>query len=91
MPYKGAKNDISLAEMKDLTQPNSENWKEIVFSYLCVLCNPCYSRWCYIMAKFGHCTTVWESIQEKKKTLSTIFYSLCERGCVNLIVSTNLA
>ena len=38
---------------------------------LCVRCNPCYSRWCYGHANFGHCTStinVWERIGEKHLT-----------------------
>ena len=36
-------------------------------SSLCVLCNPCYSRWCYGQI-LANCTTtknVWERIGEK--------------------------
>ena len=61
-------------------------------SSLCVVCNLCYSKWCYIWPNFGHCTTsvnVWERIGEN--TLSTTLHILRDRGRVNPIFSTHIA
>ena len=57
----------------------------------CVLCNPCYSWWCYgqILAISPRAMYVWERIGEN--TLSAILHSTWERGRVNLILSLNLA
>ena len=57
----------------------------------CVLCNPCYSWWCYgqNLAIAPRAMYVWERIGEN--TLSAILHSTWERGRVNLILSLNLA
>ena len=60
------------------------------FPSLCVLCNPCYSKWCYgqisAIAPLGQCMG-----ENRKKALSTISRTSWERGRVNLIFSNNLA
>ena len=61
-------------------------------SSLCVVCNPCYSKWCYgqNLAIIPQTTVnVWERIGEY--ILSTTLHISRERGRVNPIFSTHIA
>ena len=56
---------------------------------LCVLCNPCYSQWCYgqILAIAPLCQCM---VENRRKTLSTTLHTSWESMRVNPIFSTHL-
>ena len=57
---------------------------------LCVVCNPCYSKWCYgqilALAPLRQCMG-----KNRRETLSSTLHTSWERGRVNPILSNNIA